>query len=62
MHCVKHITNFAAGSYLSEAQNPLPPSFMYTVYFTQGKGERVEPERRLDEQQFAKLDRKYQHD
>jgi hypothetical protein len=27
-----------------------------------GKGERTEPERMLEEQQFTKLDRKYQHD
>jgi hypothetical protein len=60
---------FAAGVYLSESQNPLPPPF-HSVYantvllFTQGRGEegRVEPERRLEGQQFTKLGRKYQHD
>jgi hypothetical protein len=40
--------------------------YVYTVYlFTQGRGERggrVEPERKLDGQQFTKLGRKYQHD
>ncbi len=52
--------DFAAGVYLSEAQNPIPPPpyTLYTVYsiLTQtGKGEggRVEPERRLEGQQFT---------
>ncbi len=37
--------DFAAGIYLSEAQNPIPPPplqtvYVYTVYlFTQGRGE-----------------------
>jgi hypothetical protein len=51
------------------AQNPmLPPLhtvYVYTVYlFTQERGEglRVEPERRLEGQQFTKLGRIYQHD
>ncbi len=60
---------FAAGDYLSEAQNPIPPP-LHSVYantvllFTQGGGEegRVEPERRLEGQQVTKLGRKYQHD
>jgi hypothetical protein len=47
------LSDFAAGVYLSEAQNPIPPP-LNTVYvctanlFTQGRGEggRVEPERR----------------
>ncbi len=56
--------DFAAGVYLSEAQNPIPPplhtvyvySIQYTVYlFTQGRGGRVEQERRLVGQQFTKL-------
>ncbi len=43
------------------------PSFTHSirVYNTDwegGGGGRVEPERRLEEQQFTKLDRKYQHD
>jgi hypothetical protein len=41
---------FAAGVYLTEAQNPISPTvYVYTVYlFTQGSRERgrVEPERR----------------
>ncbi len=59
--------DFAAGVYLSEAKNPYqappPPVYVYTVYlFTQGRGEGggVEPERRIDGQQFTKLGRKYQ--
>jgi hypothetical protein len=55
-----------AGVYLSEAQNPILPT-VHTVYlkavylFTQGRGggERGEPERFLEEQQFAKLGRDY---
>jgi hypothetical protein len=47
-------SDFAAGVYLSEAHNPVPPPplhtvFVYTVYlFLQGreKGGRVEPETR----------------
>jgi hypothetical protein len=57
--------DFAAGVYLSKGQNPIPPPlhtvFVYTVYlFTQGRGEggEVEPERRLEGQQFTKLGRK----
>jgi hypothetical protein len=40
--------------------------YMYVLYFDTGKGDggggRVEPERRLEGQQFTKLGRKYQHD
>jgi hypothetical protein len=48
-------------------RTPYPPAlhtvYVYTVYlFTQGRGGRVEPERRLEGQQFTKLGRKYQHD
>ncbi len=62
--------NFAAGVYLSEAQNPIPPPYcaiipyLYTVQGTDchWEGRRVEPERRLEGQRFTKLGRKYQHD
>jgi hypothetical protein len=59
------------GVCLSEAQNPILPPLthcicvQYTVLLsTQGKGEggRVEPERKLEGQQFTKLGRKYQRD
>jgi hypothetical protein len=48
---------------LSKAENPIPLPPLLTVYvytvnlFTQGRGEgrRVEPERRLEEQEFTKL-------
>jgi hypothetical protein len=60
---------FAAGVYLSEAQNPIPippPTHCIRVYsiliHTGGGGGRIEPERRLEEQQFTKLGRKYHHD
>jgi hypothetical protein len=58
-----HTSDFAAGVYLSEAQNPIPPP-PYTLYmciFTQrreGEG-KVEPERKLEGQKFRKLGRKY---
>jgi hypothetical protein len=58
------LRDFAAGVYLSEAQNPIPPPlhtvYVYTVYlFTQERGGgRIEPERRSDGQQFTKL---YRH-
>jgi hypothetical protein len=38
---------------------------LYILYFDTGeggRGERVEPERRLEGHQFTKLGRKYQHD
>jgi hypothetical protein len=49
--------------YLSEAQNPIPPLLPYTLIHT-GKsgGVRVEPERKVEGQQFTKLGRKYHHD
>ncbi len=66
--------DFAAGVYLSEAQNPIP-SPPYTLYIIcvysipihtrkggGGGGGRVETERRLEGQQFTELGRKYQHD
>jgi hypothetical protein len=64
--------DFAAGVYLSEAQNPIPPPlthcirvFMYRQYTyspREGReGVRVGPEKRLEGQHFTKLGRKYQH-
>jgi hypothetical protein len=54
--------DFTARFHLSEAQNsiPLPPYTLYTcILYTQGKGVgRVDPERRLEGQQFTKLGRK----
>jgi hypothetical protein len=57
--------DFAAGIYLSEAQNPIysPPlshGIRVVYLFTQGRGEgrRVELERMLEGQQFLKLARK----
>ncbi len=64
--------DFAAGVYFSEAQNPIPPPPLLThcmtvrvyctVYSDRKEGRGVEPERRLEGQQFTKLGRKYQHD
>jgi hypothetical protein len=59
--------DFAAGVYLSEAQNPILPSSPYTLYrclFTQRREKegKVEPERRLEGKQFRKLGRNYLHD
>jgi hypothetical protein len=65
------LKDFAAGVYLSEAQNPIPPPplthciCVYSILlFTQGRRERgrVEPERRGKGQQFTKLGRKYQNE
>ncbi len=43
--------------------NPRATYWPYILYFDTGKGGgRVEPERRLEGQQFTKLGRKYQHD
>jgi hypothetical protein len=62
MHNCRHLKKsdllreFAAGVYLSEAQNPIPPPPLRTVYsilyfFTRGRGGgEVEPERRLERQ------------
>jgi hypothetical protein len=47
--------DFAAGAYLSENQNPIPP----TLTHRELGGGRVEPERREEGQQFTKLGRKY---
>jgi hypothetical protein len=60
---------FAAGVYLSETQNTIPPP-LYTLYtckqytysHREGEGGRVEPERMREGQQFTKLGRKYQPD
>ncbi len=48
----------------NRTQHPPPPSQSHTVilYFDTGKGGGVEPERRLEGQQFSKLGQKYQHD
>ncbi len=62
--------DFVAGVDMSKAQNPIHPPrsvYVYVVYlFTQRRGGRrgrVDPERRLEGQQFTKLGRKYQqHD
>jgi hypothetical protein len=63
--------DFAAGVYLSEAQNQYPPPPLNTLYvytvntylFTQGRGGgRLEPERRGEGQQVTKLGRTHQHD
>ncbi len=55
--------DFAAGVYLSEAQNPIspPPLLTVYVYMGMGGGGRDEPEGRLKGQKFTKLGRKYQH-
>ncbi len=41
---------------------PLHTVYVYTVTYSHREGGRVEPERRLEGQQFTKLGRKYQHD
>ncbi len=56
-----------AGVYLSEAQNPIPSlTHRIRVYaysnYSHKEGGRIEPKRRLERQQFPKLDQKYQHD
>jgi hypothetical protein len=55
--------DFAAGIYLSETQNPIlpPPTHCiraFRILIHTGKGGGVEPERRLDGQNFTKLGRK----
>jgi hypothetical protein len=60
--------DFAAGVHLSEARNPIPPPLTHcirvnSILIHTGKGGgRVEPDRKLEGQQFTKLGRKYQHD
>jgi hypothetical protein len=60
------LRDFVAGVYLSVAQNPIPSLThcirVNSILIHTGKGRGVEPERRLEGQQFTKLDRKYQHD
>jgi hypothetical protein len=60
--------DFAAGVYLSEAQNLIPPiplihcirkKYIYS-HREGGREGRVKPERKLEEQQFIKLGLKYQ--
>jgi hypothetical protein len=53
--------DFAAVVYLSEARNPIPPPPLHTtwirvyiIFINTGKGRRVEPERKLEGQQFTK--------
>ncbi len=53
------VRDFAAGVYLSEAQNPIPPApcariRVYSIPFHTGKGG-VEPERRLEGQHYNSL-------
>ncbi len=62
--------DFAAGVYLSEAQNPIPPPLLthcnvYTVTYSHMEAERggeLNQREGLESQQFTKLGRKYQHD
>jgi hypothetical protein len=62
--------DFAAGVYLSAAQNPIPtPPYtlycicVYSILIHTGKGGGVvDSKRRLEGQEFTKLGRKYQHD
>jgi hypothetical protein len=61
--------DFAAGVYLSEAQNPIPPPHTHCtcIQYTYShrereRGGRVELERRGERQHFTKLGRKYHHD
>ncbi len=57
---------FAAGVYLSEAKNPIPPPpltncirvYSILIHTGKGGGGRVEPERRLEGQQFTKAESK----
>jgi hypothetical protein len=59
------LRDFAAGVYLSRAQNPLDAVYVYTVpipTYSHREGGRFESERRLEGQQFTKLGRKYQYD
>ncbi len=49
--------DFAAGIYLSEAQNPPPAYILYTCIqytYSHREGWESEPERRLEGQQFTK--------
>jgi hypothetical protein len=52
-----------------EPRTPSPPYTLYTciqysviIHVGRREGEKVEPERRGEGQQFTKLDQKYQHD
>jgi hypothetical protein len=58
--------DFAAGVYLSEAQNPIAAPPLHTVYSILihiGKGEGGgEFNRKIEGQQFTKQGRKYQYD
>ncbi len=65
------VKGLAAGVYLSEGQNPIPPPPLITVYVyalcsilihTEKGGGRVEPEIMLEGQQFTQLGGKYQRD
>ncbi len=64
--------DFAAGVYLSKAQILIPHPFTHCICVYSklihtgggggGGGGRVEPDRRLEGQQFTKLGQKYLHD
>jgi hypothetical protein len=65
----RHLKKLTCKGALRQVFEPSIPSPLHTVYmytvnlFTQGRGGgRVEPERRLEGQQFTKVGQKYQHD
>jgi hypothetical protein len=59
--------DFAAGVYLSEAQDPKPPHLTHcirvnSILIHRGEGGIDEPEKRGEGQQFTKLGQIYEHD